>query len=137
MPRELLITLALPPAACSPNSRADWHERHRATQAFRTDAGWTAREALAGGEPFSACALAIRYVLCGKTPKAQYAPKDCDNGLAAVKAAQDGLRDAGVFSNDLHRQIRRVCCEIDRHAPHRKGVACPGSRVEITVIEAE
>lgn len=137
MTRTLTITLPLPPAACSPNSRADWHDRHRATQAYRTEAAWEARAALSGEPPFAACTLAVRYVLCGRMAKTLYAPRDCDNGLAAIKSAVDGITDSGVWANDSRRQVRRVCCEIDRHQPHRKGVCCEGSRVEITITESE
>jgi crossover junction endodeoxyribonuclease RusA len=92
------VILTLPPSACSQNSRCHWSERARATSAYRKEAwamflqakprDWTRRPVK--------LQVHMRY---GRGSRG-YKPQDVQNAIGALKAAIDGMVDAGIVPDD-------------------------------------
>lgn len=98
-PRAYVVSLGLPPKACSPNARVHWAAKHRAVKKYREAARLTAM-GLRNREPLdNPVAHATFYFRVKRT-------RDADNLLASLKAAFDGLADAGLVRNDS--ELRHV-----------------------------
>ena len=94
----LWITLPLPPAKLHPNSRGHFMAKARHTKAYRLKAMLTADRAMAGIMPpplWSRALVQAHFYYRGASRR-----RDRDNGNAWLKAAFDGIADAGVVPND-------------------------------------
>jgi crossover junction endodeoxyribonuclease RusA len=114
----LVVTLPLPPKELSPNARAHWRKKSAAVKAYRALAANAVR--LVGRVPRweGATMTAVVYMPDARTP-------DDDNAAAALKAARDGIADAGLVENDRDIHAGRTAVQVDRDRP----------RVEITLTE--
>lgn len=93
---EMTITLPWPSKALQPNARVHWAAKAKATKQARYEAELvaTAVMRLVG---WTKCERAsIEYVFYDPVKRR----RDRDNHLAACKAYNDGLADAGIVGND-------------------------------------
>jgi crossover junction endodeoxyribonuclease RusA len=90
----IYITLPLPPRELSPNARAHWATKARATKRYRQAACVEAVLAGVPEAPWTAATVLLRFFFRTR------ARRDRDNLLASMKAAFDGLADAGVVRDD-------------------------------------
>lgn len=97
-PREISVTLPLPPRACHPNSRPHWSVKAKASRAYRTLAFVAGVEAQGSHRPLRWSRADVRITARFRDAR----PRDRDNLLAAMKSAIDGLADAGIVSNDRY-----------------------------------
>lgn len=90
------VTVPLPPAALSPNARVHWAAKAKATRAYRATAWITAVAELGVRRgprwPHATALITFAYPTNRR--------RDADNALASLKAAIDGLRDAGIVEDD-------------------------------------
>lgn len=127
MNETVTIVLPLPNRRLSPNcsvgSRGGRFAKAAATKRYRAMARDAAKQAGVETAPWEfATAEAVFY-----WPDARR--RDQDNALASLKAAYDGIVDAGLLIDDDHKHLRREMpvFEIDPKTP----------RVEITIRRAE
>jgi hypothetical protein len=83
-----------------------WIVKSKAKKAYREAVGWTARLARGPGTNplFSRCQ--IQYEIIIRREPGGYLPRDADNATASLKSAQDGMKDACLFSDDSHDRVR-------------------------------
>lgn len=109
--QSLTITLPLPPQQLKPNGRYHYMARHRATSQYRQSAYLAAKSEIARQRPFVAfykpTARVTAYWRTART-------MDPDNLVATMKAAFDGLTDAGVWSDD--REVTHLPCVQEKDA---------------------
>ncbi len=120
-PTLLGLTLGLPPKALWSNARVHWRIKSRATKAYRRESRYVALEALAGRprpEWPEAQIQATFYFSCKRR-------RDRDNALAALKAAFDGLQDAGVVADDSGFTHLSPVMAIDKARPRVELVITP------------
>ena len=118
---SISITLPLPERALSPNTRVHWSRKAKAVKRYRRLAWATAAEASGPGMPemWAKASVAIAaYYPTRRHP-------DPDNLIASLKAAFDGLADAGIVSNDRGLWPLRPEIFTDRANP----------RIELTITE--
>jgi crossover junction endodeoxyribonuclease RusA len=117
-PLVIRLQLSLPPRVLWPNARTHWFGKARATKAYRFAAGVNAKAATPPGwtMPTAASVQCDFYFRDRRR-------RDRDNLLAALKAAFDGLADAGVVADDSALTYLPISIGYDRERP----------RVEITV----
>lgn len=92
----MIIELSLPPACLSPNGRAHWAKKHQATKRYRELAYYVARQALGRADPprwAEATEQATFYFTSNRR-------RDQDNLIGSLKAAFDGIADAGIVADD-------------------------------------
>lgn len=107
---EIRITLP-PPAKClSPNARSHYMMKANATKAYRCDTAYKARAALGRAKPPKWKRATVQLTFRVLTNRR----RDADNALASMKAAFDGLRDAGVIEDDSGLVHLPVQWEVDR-----------------------
>jgi Holliday junction resolvase RusA-like endonuclease len=96
----ICIDLPHPPAALRPNTRAHWAKKAQDVKLYRARAAAEARIVCGGNAPRwkSATAEIIWHSKTLKHP-------DPDNIIASLKAAFDGLQEAGVIANDKGLRI--------------------------------
>ena len=98
MKAELTVVLSLPPKELSPNARPHWRAKAKATKAYRNEARVAALQAMSGLPKH------WHHFDKGKTFVTFYKPTfrrtDPDNLLSSLKAAFDGLVDAGLLTDD-------------------------------------
>ena len=112
---DVTITLPLPPRELSPNARVHHMVKAKAVRRYRR-AAW-------------ACALEAQAPLFGRRPRwaaakasaTFYFPdrwqRDADNLLASLKAAFDGLADAGLIADDAGLTHAPVVVDVDADNP--------------------
>ena len=91
------ISLPLPDRCLSPNARTHWATKARATKRLRSlarDAASLAIGATGDALPFATARVRVVYRVRDRRRR------DRDNMLAALKAAFDGIADAGVVVDD-------------------------------------
>jgi Holliday junction resolvase RusA-like endonuclease len=116
---RLTLTLPLPSPVLSPNGRGHVMTKSSATKKYRKAAKLEAENALDGHTPprwKRAQAQAVFYFRVDRR-------RDRDNLAASLKAAWDGIADAGVVENDCGLTHLPPVLRVDRDAP----------RVEITL----
>jgi crossover junction endodeoxyribonuclease RusA len=100
----VIVIPMLPPAECSPNSRAHWRKKAAAVKAFREAAGWATREALnrpgSGaswwcGHDYGGVVMDVEIAWSGRRKRL-----DDDNAWASLKACRDGIADVLFFGED-------------------------------------
>ncbi len=104
----LVFDIPLPPRGCSVNDH-----RHRLAKVgdvkqYRMEAWVAAYRARMKAKlmkwPYAKAEILYEFHL-RRTP-GRYCPRDEDNALAAMKAAQDGFGDAGLYSSDDRKHVR-------------------------------
>ena len=90
----------LPPAECSPNSRAHWRAKGEAVAIAKDEAIAAVREQGWSGPPIQ---LALIQVSWGVKDKRK---RDTDNFVARTKPFIDGLIKAGVIADDSRFHVR-------------------------------
>ena len=118
---EIRLTLPLPDKILSPNARSHWAVKARAKRSARESARLRTLKALreAGRQPPKWRRAAVELVFYWPTRHT----RDRDNALASMKAALDGIADAGVVEDDAGFVPWPADMRHDRDRP----------RVEITI----
>lgn len=93
---KITIVLPHPPLPLRPNSRAHWRRKAQAVKAYRQLAKMSAIQTLAGQSPPMWERAKVTVTWRSRT----MIRPDPDNIVASLKAAFDGLADAGVVVND-------------------------------------
>jgi crossover junction endodeoxyribonuclease RusA len=112
---DVLVVLPMPPKGLSPNDRVHWRTKAAATKKYREWAylaGVNARNNVPGDYPWSVAEVQVTYYRRDRRGR-----MDGDNAGGRLKAAMDGLVDAGLLTDDrglTHRPVRQ---EIDRKQP--------------------
>lgn len=117
---SITITIPHPPRILSPNARAHWRAKATATKQHRMQA-WAASVAALKGLPphwLKARMSVTAYFKTRRWP-------DPANLMASLKAAEDGIADAGIVANDRGLWPERPTFHTDK-ANHR---------IEITITE--
>jgi len=91
----MIITLPWPSPILSPNSRAHWRQKAKATATYRRDCTIIAQGAGARQLQWAGMAVSLRF--CPPDRRA----RDLDNMLAAMKAGLDGLASATGVDDSL------------------------------------
>jgi len=93
---EVMVSLSLPPRDLWPNARPHHMAKARAAKAYRHEAKLAAKQAMGRAVPVRWTEATIQATFRFTTARR----RDPDNCLAALKAAFDGLRDAGLIADD-------------------------------------
>ena len=97
---HLEVDIPLPGPGCNPNSHAIWQVRHASVVKLREATGFAAAAELTrlrcGRPEWSQAVVQAIFYKPGKRSKIA----DGDNLNSSLKAAFDGLQDAGVITND-------------------------------------
>ena len=116
----LIVTLSLPHKALSPNSTAHWKTKAAKRKAYRLESGW------AGKIAYHATCSRLwaedpRPMERAKVTPFFYWPdkrkRDEDNASASLKAAFDGLQDAGIIQDDSGLSPQPPVFAVDRQFP--------------------
>jgi crossover junction endodeoxyribonuclease RusA len=112
MPEHITIVLTLPTKELSPNWRGHWAQKSRAVREYRSQAYAAGIAASKHNKPMwkTAIAQATFFHLTRHR-------RDGDNLLASLKAAFDGIADAGIVANDSGITHRPVVQLIDTETP--------------------
>lgn len=124
--KSITITLPLPPRALNPNSRPHYMTKAAKTKKYRTDAGFAALHASSRRTEETLCPWSRATIQVRWFHRTASFP-DPDNVIAWLKAAFDGIADAGVIANDRDVEYPPVIIEKDSDDP----------RVEIEVTESK
>jgi crossover junction endodeoxyribonuclease RusA len=120
---NITITIPLPPAALKPNSRPHWSRKARAAKAYRK-AAWAATVAATSpGLPMRWRKASVQVTAFFKTVR----HPDPDNLIASLKAAFDGIADAGLVADDKELWPLRPIIGKDAEFP----------RIELTISPEE
>lgn len=119
----LTITVPIPPRECSPNGRFHHMAKARAVKAYRTTCGLLACTEERPKQPWKRASVQAAFYV--KTRRGLHS--DGDNRLASLKAAFDGLRDAGIIDDDSGLTHEPVTVQHDKENP----------RVVLTITEIE
>ena len=136
---SLTVEVPLPLPASSPNARPHWGTRKREVAQMRSEAKILGRYAL--GEwinarikvsgktlmvnPLFRGKTKVTYTyFCAPTIEKRVRPKDADNATACCKPYLDGLRDAGIISDDTAAHVRIESPVLHRRKKFHKGRAC-------------
>jgi crossover junction endodeoxyribonuclease RusA len=115
----MTITLPFPPRELSPNARIHWARKAKIVKAYRTQAFAAAFRR--GHTPYAIATARVVF----------FAPdrrrRDHDNLSASLKAAWDGIVDAGILIDDAGLRHETITVVVDRERP----------RVEITITPLE
>lgn len=135
MTYAITATIPLPPDELSPNARVHWAARAKATKNHRfaafaalssakRDAKWP------GKRPVT---IDIEYRCHAKAQG--YKPRDVQNALSSLKAALDGLADAGIVGSDAAYWLRIGRVSLLTRASDKR-VKALGPGVTFTITEA-
>lgn len=103
---EIVFVLPLPPKELSPNGRSYWRKKAEAVKKYRETCATLMRRSNQGSIP-GRVVIDLDFYLCKvANDKHSYYPRDEDNARAAMKAAQDALKDAGVIQGDGKKHVR-------------------------------
>lgn len=111
--QEVVIEIQTPNRVLSPNARAHWRIVAKAKAALRAEAASLARSAL-GIDPDPLWKSAVVYVTWYTKTKRR---PDEDNARSSLKAAFDGLEDAGVLDNDRGLRHEPMEFAVDKLNP--------------------
>lgn len=115
---ELVVMLPLPPRELSPNWRGHWAKKARAAREYRIAARAATLQAMVATLPVMF--LPARTASVQATFRFRQARRrDRDNLLASLKAAFDGVVDAGLLVDDSGLTHEPVQIQIE---PNRPGV---------------
>jgi Holliday junction resolvase RusA-like endonuclease len=116
----MIVTLSLPPQHCKPNVRSHWRAKAKAVAEYRSEARDAAMAAAYEWQLMEPITEAV-VTVCAFWPTVRR--MDADNLLASMKAAFDGITDAGVWADD--RDVTFMPCRQAKDAEN--------PRVEIVV----
>ena len=126
------IQVPLPPVELSPNRNFHFAVEGHHKREYRTECAWLAAKAVKdAGFSFKLAVISARFVIIDKCPIAnehkmatvrgkpmsipvKYRPQDSMNGMAALKAAQDGFVDGGLCKNDSRHYVMQGPVIIER-----------------------
>ena len=121
--RTVTTEIPLPPRHCKPNQYCHWRTRGRAAAQYRQEAFYCARQ----GHHAPFCGpvrLSVTFYMAPMRGDGRYRPRDCGNGISALKAAVDGIVDSGLIADDNHKRLTwgevRFLCKKSEH----RGRAC-------------
>lgn len=114
------IVLDLPPRELNPNSRTHWSKKAKAVKYYRQLAFIAARNAENRGRGWDRAEVVTVFYLPDRRRR------DPDNLMASLKAAWDGIVEAGVLTDDNQLIIFPPVIAFDSERP----------RVEIEMREA-
>lgn len=119
--RHIQITLRLPDRILSPNARPHWAAKAKAAKNYRATARATAMAAMGRARPprWTRAIVTLRWFAKTATHP------DGDNAVAMMKAALDGLTDAGVFADDRAVAVLSPTFAVDRDNPRVEVVITP------------
>lgn len=107
---SLVVTLPLPSAGLSQNGRGAWQKKDRLTGEYRTMAKVAARTA--GRLPlWDGATMQPTFYWPDKRRR------DDDNAASSLKAARDGIADAGLVRDDSTIKALPPTFEVDRENP--------------------
>lgn len=111
----VIITTALPTTPLSPNSRAHWRTKHKASKRLKDITAFSTataivREQLVGTPFHEVTLLATYYHNCRRR-------RDPDNHIAMLKYAIDGLVLGGLLIDDDKITLKPVQFAIDKENP--------------------
>ena len=115
MKLALLLDIPLPPANLSPNARCSWRVKAAAVKEYRETVGWRAKAEIAKLRPHDFPLGEVTAFAYFYWPDRRR--RDEDNPMAALKAAWDGLQDAGVVANDRDLHPQFVGFRVDKENP--------------------
>jgi Holliday junction resolvase RusA-like endonuclease len=140
-----LVEVPLPPQGVQQNNRRHWRDTAAATKQYREDSAKAARLAMQseGFDGFTGPVTVSATFFMGltqqertrktavaeakkqgkKAPKQKpliYRPRDVGNAIGALKAAIDGLKDAGLIREDDNKHLDWGKVKLLR-APHEHG----------------
>jgi hypothetical protein len=128
--RRVIVVVRLPFEAppIRSNDRLHWRATARVVKAVRLNAAWAGRQAIrdhviAGGFPIR---TPVYVTLVWEVPDNHV--RDAGASQPTLKAALDGLVDAGVLLTDRHTLVREERCRIDVCGSR-------GVRIEIQVAD--
>ena len=117
----ITISLSIPPPELSPNGRYHWAAKSRQVKKYRAQAQLLCRAQTYEKPRWKQATVSVVW----------YHPdrrrRDRDNLQASLKAAFDGIADAGIVDNDSGLIHLPAALEIDRQNP----------RVEITIAKCQ
>jgi len=119
----LSIWIGLPPRVLHPNARTHWAAKARAVKRYRLDCRLSAMASLPPdrtGFPWPVARVKADFYF------STVRQRDEDNLLASLKAAFDGLQDAGIVANDC--TIRACVGQVVSARPDRR----PGVLLHVT-----
>ena len=121
---KLTVVIPLPPRALMPNVPTHWVPKAKAT-AKQREAGY-----LAGVDAINRYRPDVPFAAATVQPIFYFRKKqrrDKDNFSFSLKAARDGVADAGVVTNDEHFTPLPAVFRVDADDP----------RVELIIVETE
>lgn len=150
--KVLTIEIPLPPHACSPNVKGHvhWRVSHAAAKEHRSQIAHTFKGMFRGHVP-SKVTISTEWFMglttrerAAKQAKAQgakakdikklaqarYRPNDIQNANSSLKAAIDGLCDAGMAPDDNHKWVDWGTTVLYRTEKEHKGRSCVVIRLE-------
>ncbi len=110
---SITIVIPHPPHPLRPNSRTHWRQKAQSVKAYRSLAKFYAIRALAMQPPpmWEKAKVSVTWRATKRVHP------DPDNIIASLKAAFDGLADAGVVTNDKGLWPERPIIETRAHWP--------------------
>lgn len=81
-------------------------------------------------EPIDPCRITLTLVYAKRTQDGYYRPMDCGNAIYSLKAAIDGIKDAGLIVDDDYAHVRELTGRIERC----ETAALEGLRIEVEEI---
>jgi hypothetical protein len=126
---SMTLSLPMPDACLSPNSRAHWTARNGARAAARTSGWAAATAALARRTTWPHVPLTVYVTIRGPRQS------DADNALGRLKAVFDGIADA-LCTNDRNFEYAPVRYEKRGKGGNRHRLADP-TDVEIVLMPTE
>lgn len=101
----MTVTIPLPLKELSPNARVHWGDRSKAKRKYRQWAGAAALASVRRVGWATVDTIGLKVVLYARDRRSKW---DEDNLIASMKAAIDGLADAGVVTNDRGVRLERT-----------------------------
>jgi len=112
----MIITLPLPPKELHPNARPHWRTKAKYTKAYRLVSASFARKWInsgMGSKPTVWATASVEATFYFKDARR----RDRDGMLSSLKAAFDGLADAGLIADDSGLTHLPVVVKIDKANP--------------------
>ncbi|GEM_PF-3099013 len=130
----LTIEIPLPPVGCAQNSRKHRMAANRDVQAHREHARDAARQvrlaAGLGAPAFRSIVVTATWFMAPRAKDGRYRPLDGTNAQGALKAALDGLTDAGLTMDDDDAAVRQMPPTMLRRPEQHGGRAMVSLLVE-------
>lgn len=135
------LTLPLPGRGCSPNHHGHWRTRATATKAHREAAKLACLAALpADWRPVPVRIHAEFFMGPSAGRGRVYRPLDVANAIGSLKAAVDGLVDAGLTPSDSHQWVTWGEVKLRRRKADHGGrceVVVTLERLDVPDLEAQ